>query len=265
MKLLERIALALSATEKEKERIAQEIDAYIKSFAMSKSPLIVVSSFIDETVREEEGPFEELSLEEKKSLIVMLNKRLAQINNTQEKVAVIANIVLQYTAQNVRAEKTGSFLHVLIGRLTEQIKAQVSANKSSALGYALFILRMCEAYPPLFNMYKKTLFKSILPLDYMLGMYRVYFTMLKESGNAKEAWEFISSLVNCTENVNNTFNPCVVNVFLDVMDSAMAGMFKQSWVNVSRCIYTEYLPLLNERFVSNIASIKTILSPYMKA
>lgn len=262
MKLLERIALTLAATEKEKERIAQEMDSHIKKLLVRKSSLLVVSSFIEEVAAEPDYPFEELSLEDKKELIIMLNKRLSQVNNTQEKAATIAQIVSQHAMQRVPPNKVNSFFQVLVGRLAEQIKVQVSANKSSALGYGRFMLCLSKVYPQLLPFYRKTLFKSILPLEYLLGMYRVYFTLLKETGNTAEAWEFIASLINCTEDVNSTFNPRVVSVFLDELRDAMDAAFRQDWRGLASCIRGEYLPLLSDRFATDISAIGTLLSMY---
>ncbi|OAG29564.1 hypothetical protein NEDG_00697 [Nematocida displodere] len=263
MKVLERIALVLSATAKERERITASMERYNaeKVSEKQRSHLLVVSSLIEESSREEDLPFEQLTIPEKRDAIILLNKRLSQINNTQEKVSHITRLVLQYASTAIPPQKLVSFSYVTIDRLIEQIQAQVSANKASATGYALFLTAL-SAQTNIIHLYKKVLFKSVLPLECLLGMYRVYFAVLRESGQHKEAWQFVSSLLNHTKKLETTFNPCVLQVFLEVLGPFMLHHYQNHWKGLLSCISTDYLPLVTSRFPTEACCIKGLLEQF---
>lgn len=261
MKVLERIALVLSATEAERERIQAEMRKHLGRAQKRKSPLLVVSSFIEEVAAQEEERAAEMPAAEKASAVGFLNKRLSQINNTQEKVRLISQFTLDYMRSSVQGAHTKSFLLLVIKRMLEQIKVQVSANKASAQGYALFLLALSEHFPGIVAEYRRVVFKSVLPMEYVLGMYRVYFTLLRETRNTAEAWSFISELLNHHEDIDTTFNPCVVSVFVDVLRDAMRQRYREPWFRVETCILTQYLPELHKKFSKDAHCIQNALAP----
>jgi len=260
MRILEKVKLVLSATENERERVNEQIRRYLEKINKRKSPYLIVSSYIEDEIAEKEEPTEDLTVQEKTNAIAFLNKRLSQINNTEEKVAMICNYTYAYVRENVHPSKINSFTKILIKRVLEQIKVQVSANPPSSLGYSLFLIFLSKQFPNIIKAYKRTIFTSVLSLDYVLGMYRVYFVILKETKNLEEAWAFGVELANYVENTENTFNPCVLHVFLEVLNETMRRAYKNAWHSVEKCILTQYLPVLSSSFSKDTYCIRKILT-----
>ncbi|KAI5172885.1 hypothetical protein NEFER03_1901 [Nematocida sp. LUAm3] len=284
MKLLERISQIVSKTQKEEEEIYQAIAEYIrrktpppqivlpeiapetpssevssKFSSKKKSHLLVVSEAIEEALSEPFKPLQTLTIEEKVEAIKLLNKRVSQINNTWEKVRMIGGIVMKYLQEHVIPQKKDSFLEVLIGRISEQARNQVSTNKNSALGYAMFLVFLSQYFPSILPMYRRSTFSAVVPLDCLLGMYRIYFHVLKETGNLEEAWTFIASLLNYNEEVVKTFNPGIIPVFLDVLDEKMDEKYTGKWKSIKKLIKEQYIPSLDKKFLTEIVSIESYL------
>ncbi|KAH9387312.1 uncharacterized protein NEMAJ01_2208 [Nematocida major] len=268
MSALERIIRIFEANQKEQATLLERIEKYvqieenIKLDAEHKKRLrqfLVVSEYIEQEVSRPQAPAEELSIEEKASAIQMLNKRLSQVNNTKEKAQMISNIIATYIQQNIPSNKLESFKAVLLRRLIEQVKAQVSTNKESALGYSYLLICLGNRMP-LLEKYRFFMFTSALPLDCLLGMYRVYFSTLANTQEWAHAWEFISSLLNYTEEINSTFNPCVVWVFLEVLRPEMHRVYSTAWAKIEEYLQRVYVPLIDpKKYKTEIQQIEALL------
>ncbi|KAI5180512.1 hypothetical protein NEOKW01_0816 [Nematocida sp. AWRm80] len=258
---MDRLKLFLESSQWEKEQIINKVRKYLKEHKEDKTlqRTLVQSKMIEEVISEEEVPSAELTVPEKTELIMMFNKRLSQLNNTKEKSVQIANLLIQYISQRGLHQKTEAFLDMLFNRITEQIKVQVSANKASSNGYSFFLQSLSQHIPITIHRYKKYLFKSILPLETLLGMYRVYFNLLRDTNNTQEAWEFIASLLN-HKSIQDSFNPSVLNVYLDVLNTTMQREYPNGWSKLLKCILEEYLPRIPPRLFSmEIQCIKDTL------
>ncbi|KAI5160633.1 hypothetical protein NEAUS03_1278 [Nematocida ausubeli] len=269
MNALERISQIINKLHEEKASVGAEIEEYlhaaseqiIKDEKTKKlSQYLVISEYIEAEITTPPPPFEKLSAQEKAQVVQLLNKRLAQVNNTQEKTQLIASLVLEYIQQNIPATKVDSFIVLFLKRVIEQIKAQVSTNKESALGYAYLIIWLSQKIPNLLRKYKYTMFTSALPLDCLLGMYRVYFTILKQMGEMEDAWSFIHSLLKYTEDIGNTFNPCVLAVFLDVLQDPMRCTYREKWMEMEAYIQNVYIPAVDpSRYKTEMQQISDYL------
>ncbi|KAI5193231.1 hypothetical protein NEMIN01_2428 [Nematocida minor] len=268
MNALERITRILSKISKEKESLSGRISEYIQIEETAKikeehnkslKQLLVVSEHIADELGKHKDPSNKLSPEEKTEAILLLNKRLSQVNNTREKTEMIAHVIISYKNQKITQDKTGAYTVLIIRRLVEQIKAQVSTNKESAVGYAYLLSYLSHEIGDILERYKYIMYSSMLPLDCLLGMYRVYFVFLKNTENLNEAWLFISSLLNYIEEINSTFNPSVLLVFLDSLNGAMGTVFNNSWGKILEYIRTKYLPLVDDRYKTEIQQIKSII------
>lgn len=272
MSALERIIKILTAIDAEKESLKERIDKYIrveeevkikKEQNDSKKKLLVVSEYIAEELSRPRDPVEKISPEEKTEIVLLLNKRLSQVNNTQEKTRGIAQLIASYFSENISSSKSTAFDSLVIRRLIEQIRVQVSANKESSLGYAYFLIFLSESRPKILSMYKERMFSTVMPFDCLLGMYRVYFTLIKTVGKLESAWEFIASLLNYTEEINDTLNPAVLLVFLDVLNEKMKEKYNRSWDKILEYIRNIYIPLIDDsKYKTEIHQITSIVNRY---
>ncbi|KAI5166710.1 hypothetical protein NEIG_00609 [Nematocida sp. ERTm5] len=271
MNALERITQIINKIQKEREELEVEISEYLVTDEAQRvkaqrekdlKQYLVISEYIEKEITAPKAEkSEKLSPQEKAQAVQLLNKRLSQVNNTQEKTKIISNLVIEYIQQNIPNTKLDAFTVILLKRMIEQIKAQVSTNKESAVGYAYLLMWLSQSIPNLISKYKYTMFTSALPLDCLLGMYRVYFTVLKESNNPGDAWTFISSLLNYTEEISSTFNPCVISVFLDVLLLFMRNIYTKSWFKIEDYIKNIYLPLVDsKKYATEILQIKSYLT-----
>lgn len=269
MNALERIIKILSAIEEEKESLSTRMRVYMQLEETAKTKeeqnksmkkLLVVSDYIADELSKPKEPVEKLSIEEKTETILLLNKRLSQVNNTQEKAQMIVRVITSYRSNNISSSKYSAFRSLIIKRLIEQIRAQVSANKDSALGYAYFLLFLSNEMEGIIEAYKYAMFSSVVPFDCLLGMYRVYFTLLKTVNNFTELWEFVASLLNYTEGINTTFNPSILLIFLDILFNEMSEKYGRTWDKIVDYIRDIYLPLVDSKYKTETQQISSIIS-----
>lgn len=260
MELLRRAREILARTEKERENLLSAVAAYrkAKKRIQKRKGLIIMCRSTEEASVDKN--FVPLSLEEKRATVLQLNKRLAQLNNTKEKAKTVAEVVANSVSQTIAPEKITAFLHLLIQRVIAQSQVQIASNPESAAGYAHFLVFLSSVYPSLEQIYRSILFTSVLPLECLCGMYRVYFHMLRILGKSKEAWTFISDLLNQTEDLSETFNPSVVVVFLEVMNEQMLQVFSGHWISLLECIRAEYVEAVKDVFPREAHNISRLAS-----
>lgn len=264
MKLIDRISLLLSDAENEEAEVCRKIEEYILSIEKppeKKISLLIVSTEIERVLKEEIPQQEQLSVEERKNSIIVLNKRLSQINNTREKVEFVIQKIIEYFSQSIPQDKIGSFADVIVERIQGQVKAQVAANKGSAIGYALFLIEVSKYIPDIIYRYRRSMYRTMTSIECICGMYRVYFLILKMTANIQEALLFIFSLLEYVEDITHTFNPFVLTVFMEEMGEDLRRIVPEEWANLKKKVIDEYLPILDKKvFASNISCIKNTFS-----
>ncbi|KAI5187352.1 hypothetical protein NEHOM01_2114 [Nematocida homosporus] len=265
MKLLQRISQLLLDTENDRNQIEAATLAYLQTLSRQsqKRRLLVISQLIEDFLVQTPAPNTlPLTISEKQTTIILLNKRLAQINNTTQKANWVANFVITHALNTLDSTKLESFLDLLIDRLLEQIKAQVAPHSKSAPGYAYFILAINQQIPRFLPLFKRRLFTQALAPDCLLAAYRVYFWTLQTPTDPLEPWAFIAALLNETSEINNSYNPGVLYVFLDVLNEYMSDHFNPHWSQlIQTIIIPKYLPLINPQlFPTEICQIKQHLN-----
>lgn len=205
-----------------------------------------------------------LGVDEEKGAKMFLNKKLAQLSNKREKVErTAADILAGIKSTCATSEKAEQYAGILIERINEQARAQVSANPQSAYGFALLFFLVSNGLAQthgvgLADTFRHAVFSSIGPFQDILAMYRIYFTILSVSESKEEAWKFISSLLNHVEGLGDTINPLVANVFLEVLGPQMGRWFRDEWPQVLEYVEAKYVPLLDARFSSEITRLVSL-------
>lgn len=203
--------------------------------------------------------------ERKVAVFMFLSKKMSQIGTEDTKVRGISSEIYRHMCDTCRGSTAAEYqyMDLLVKKVCEQAHVQVAASPNAARGYALLLgsfdalLKRDRSVPVgVIEMFKMAVFcPRSEALEYCVAGHRIYFLLLVLAENKREAWEYISSLLNFVALPISTANPYVLDLFIEVLGASMSRWFGVSWQSILEYVRNKYLPLLGKEHAPAITRI----------